>query len=449
MAESETETRGPERPNKPALPPFGGPGAAAGPVLRPSTDLRGRKTLPPFFAPPVRVGGPLPGAAPRPSVRPGRLAAPEAQVIVTAPEPVQARSEPVTPVRPITPPAPSWDTPPMPVAVTVATLTGPDVGGGAGIAARPTVEAEWTPPLSDPRARRAVEEKPVEAPSVVSAPAADVVPPNDLYEPEASPDPEYATTAHEPLALEGAAPPSVPDTEEPVSLEFADKAEAPQEESEAQPPALPPTPFEDAPLSALQGTASDASHLAPDVAYSVRSEDITDMSAEPYTAPAPAPPPVAAVAAPASVPVTPRRSARKTPPLGTARVGHAGPAGGRAQAAARIGRRVTPVLSQAITPMSVPTIRRTPMAPSTAVERAPVSPPSAVAAAALSPTPIAVPVLQDIVASRAVAHALETVAARVRAGQIVIAGQVPIGDDVAALGAAVAAALAALLGVQR
>jgi hypothetical protein len=89
------------------------------------------------------------------------------------------------------------------------------------------------------------------------------------------------------------------------------------------------------------------------------------------------------------------------------------------------------------------------MAPSTAVERAPVSPPSAVAAAALSPTPIAVPVLQDIVASRAVAHALETVAARVRAGQIVIAGQVPIGDDVAALGAAVAAALAALLGVQR
>ena len=39
--------------------------------------------------------------------------------------------------------------------------------------------------------------------------------------------------------------------------------------------------------------------------------------------------------------------------------------------------------------------------------------------------------------------------ARVRAGQIVIAGQVPIGDDVAALGAAVAAALAALLGVQR
>ena len=264
MAESETETRGPERPNKPALPPFGGPGAAAGPVLRPSTDLRGRKTLPPFFAPPVRVGGPLPGAAPRPSVRPGLMAAPEAQAVVAAPEPVETRSETVTPARSITPPAPSWDTPPMPVAVTVATLAGPDVGGDAGVATRPTVEAEWTSPLSDPRARPAVEETPVEAPSVFSAPAADVVPPKDVYEPEGSPDPEYATTAHEPVVLEGPAALSVPDTQEPVSLELADKAEADKAESEAQPPALPPTPFEDAPLSALQGTASDASRPAPE-----------------------------------------------------------------------------------------------------------------------------------------------------------------------------------------
>ena len=64
-------------------------------------------------------------------------------------------------------------------------------------------------------------------------------------------------------------------------------------------------------------------------------------------------------------------------------------------------------------------------------------------------TPAVVPALQDLAASRVVAYALETVANRIRAGQIVVAGQVPSGDDAASLAAAVAAALAALLGVQR
>ena len=51
MPESETEPHAAERERRPALPPFGGAAAASGPVLRPTTDLRGRRTLPPFLAP--------------------------------------------------------------------------------------------------------------------------------------------------------------------------------------------------------------------------------------------------------------------------------------------------------------------------------------------------------------------------------------------------------------
>ena len=179
----------------------------------------------------------------------------------------------------------------------------------------------------------------------------------------------------------------------------------------------------------------------------MRSDDINDMFAERYDAPHP-------VTHPA--PVT-RRPYRTTPPLGTARPGRATPIGGRVQEPPRLGRRVTPVLgAQAITPISVPQIRRTPMASTIAIGEPPAAsvpsalPPQhmAVGTLATSPTPAVVPAL-DLAASRAIAYALETVANRIRTGQIVVAGQVPAGDDVASLAAAVAAALAALLGVQR
>jgi len=100
-------------------------------------------------------------------------------------------------------------------------------------------------------------------------------------------------------------------------------------------------------------------------------------------------------------------------------------------------RRVTPVLgSQAVTPISSPVIRPTPA-------QAPYAVPGL-----RYPTPVAVPAIVDIEASRTVARALETVAARVRAGELPITGQVPLGDDPWALAAGVAAALAALLGVR-
>jgi hypothetical protein len=113
-------------------------------------------------------------------------------------------------------------------------------------------------------------------------------------------------------------------------------------------------------------------------------------------------------------------------------------------------RRVTPVLpSQAITPIASPIIRPTIEERETAEGATQAASPPLQAVPALRyPTPVAVPAVVNIESSRAVVRALETVAARVRAGELPIAGQVPIGDDPWALAAGVAAALAALLGVR-
>jgi hypothetical protein len=51
--------------------------------------------------------------------------------------------------------------------------------------------------------------------------------------------------------------------------------------------------------------------------------------------------------------------------------------------------------------------------------------------------------------NRAVAAALEAVAAQVRRGELVVDGTVPAGDDNHSLAAALAATLGALLGVSR
>jgi hypothetical protein len=59
-----------------------------------------------------------------------------------------------------------------------------------------------------------------------------------------------------------------------------------------------------------------------------------------------------------------------------------------------------------------------------------------------------VPAVPDPAAARAVAGALETVAAQIRAGHLVVTGDVPQGTDEATQAAYLAAALAALLGVR-
>jgi hypothetical protein len=419
MPESSHVTVPPDRVNKPALPPFGGAVPPVSPLLRPATDLRGRQTLPPFFAP-VRRGGPLPGA----TSRRVRVETPPPSLVshLTPPEP-QA-----------TPAAPSWDTPPMPVFAAPAILEAPVLPGLDDEPEVPTeyaIDVDWAP--------RAM--PPVEAPSDGDAPIG-AVPPAEV-EPSAidvAPEAPATVPAYElpPAHVEllatqqGSVVPPAPPTMRPA---FPGGAQT----------VLPPTLFADMPLGAPETVEEAESGFSEYVTETVRSDDITSLFAEPYV---PTPPPLAySPAAAARRPV-----ARRTPVLGTPRVDQTPSGQTRAQMAARIGRRATPVLgSQAITPMHVPVIRRTPLAGAiAAIEPAPSDAlPTPLPLVSLSPTPVAVPVLQDIAASRAVAHALETVAARVRAGQLVIAGDVPIGDDVSALAAGIAAALAALLGVQR
>ena len=65
------------------------------------------------------------------------------------------------------------------------------------------------------------------------------------------------------------------------------------------------------------------------------------------------------------------------------------------------------------------------------------------------PTPLSVPAVPDLAGARAVANALETVAAKIRAGHLVVGGEVAEGVDEDATHAGyLAAALAALLGVR-
>lgn len=382
MPESEPDTRAVERLSKPVVPPFGGPVGAVGRVLRPAaTDLRGRKTMPPFFAAPVRLGGPLPGASsnktappldaapvvtaePEPAAAAVDVAEPEAVAVAVsegARERAAAAVSVTEPTRAAEPtPPPSWDTPAMPVAVAPPEMDVATPGSSTPSSVAAQRGADWGPPMA--------------------------------------PEPGFQAETQR----------------------AADQAAIP---APARPAPLPPTHFEDSPLASLPPSPEESAEPQLDVTAQARPDDITEMFAEPYT-----PEPQAAVQGMGGA----RRPARRTPALGTIR---------------RQGRRATPVLgSQAITPMTVPTIRRTSMAGGiAAIEPAATG----LEAPRSSPTPIAVPVLHDLVASRAVAHALETVAARVRAGQLVVTAQIPIGSDTQALAAAVAAALAALLGVQQ
>jgi hypothetical protein len=66
-----------------------------------------------------------------------------------------------------------------------------------------------------------------------------------------------------------------------------------------------------------------------------------------------------------------------------------------------------------------------------------------------TPTPLSVPAIPDVAGARAVAVALETIAARIRAGHLVVQGEVSesLNEDATHAGY-LAAALAALLGVR-
>ncbi len=317
-------------------------------------------------------------------------------------------------------------------------------------------EAEWAAPLPEPELTAGADSSgdpfasdPVETAAEEEPPAL----PELEYPGEHAlqADPEYATRTQENLPMATDETSRGPD---PFGAPATARRRTPVLGVAAHPTpggadrVLPPSLFADQALTDLEAAPPGGSTSEADISQDMRSDDINDMFAEHYHVSRP----------PVTPAPMPGRPSRQTPALGTPGPGRATPINSREQYSPRSGRPVTPVLgAQAITPISVPQIRRTPLAPSIAIRE----PAAANVPSALSPhqmverstmsslTPAVVPALQDLAASRVIAYALETVANRIRAGQIEVAGQVPSGDDVASLAAAVAAALAALLGVQR
>jgi hypothetical protein len=104
---------------------------------------------------------------------------------------------------------------------------------------------------------------------------------------------------------------------------------------------------------------------------------------------------------------------------------------------------MSPILPPRVaTPLSSPVV-----APQAATRPTPVRSPTPVFVAI--PTPLSVPAVPDLASARAVASALEAVAAKIRAGHLVVSGEVAESvDEDATYAGYLAAALAALLGVR-
>jgi hypothetical protein len=111
-------------------------------------------------------------------------------------------------------------------------------------------------------------------------------------------------------------------------------------------------------------------------------------------------------------------------------------------------RSPTPTHESPILPPRVATPLSSPVVPPRpAARRTPVRSPTPVFVAI--PTPLSVPAVPDLASARAMANALETVAAKIRAGHLVVSGEVTEGvDEDATYAGYLAAALAALLGVR-
>jgi hypothetical protein len=213
-----------------------------------------------------------------------------------------------------------------------------------------------------------------------------------------------------------------------VRLFAADPFEEPfiQSVAEEQDPAIP-SPFDD----------------DSDITTDMRSSGVKDFSETHYTANHPTP--VEHSSAPGVPPrsATPRSIPATTAPIGMPIVrppeSDGVPFAPPVRPRSPTPRRRTPVMSMhMVTPYSTPVI---PYSAPTPIR-------SATPIAVSIPTPRSVPAVPDVDGARTVAGALEMVAAQIRAGHLVIAGDVPPGTGQSTQAACLAVALTALLGVR-
>jgi hypothetical protein len=485
-------------------PPFRGPAgpAPARPPLRAGGPMTGRVTVPPFM-PPIQQGGPLPGTSrqPGPVVRP--YVAPAAPPRRTATPVMQAaiddaaltasvtaehttRAVPYegeryfAPVNsPLSSPAglehfsddPASITvelrrapqvyaapvPPAPVSepervadpadeaiqsidayvmrpessVEDETLNGETIAENV-VAGMKESDLPAAPYFSiDPPASFAAAMPPMPSPEIVASPAEDVLPsPADIER-------ERAALVD---AIVGAVAQAAEDEDEDAARDQKIDRDAVRlfaadpfgDDAEGTGTLAPPSPFDD----------------DPDISHNMMSGRINDFADIPY--PAQRPTPMEPWAPPGfSRPwgATPGPIRSVTPPLGVpmapSPVSEYPPVPPFANPRNPTPTHFTPLVPPArITPLA-----NDPVPPRNVSRPTPVRSPTPVFVPIQ--TPLSVPAVPDLAGARAVAGALETVAAKIRAGHLVVSGEITEGlDEEATYAGYLAAALAALLGVR-
>ena len=409
MPHAKTDSKDADRPSQPALPPFAGAARPwhEAPLRRAPRRPAVRRTLPPFFMPLVAPGGPLPGSSSQPSAPSLEPAQP---VEIAAAQDVSEDTNDLVGSGPRM----SAPIPTEPGLIAVSEVQASD---DAVEAAR--LDAAVTSELPDPWVTDFVGD------------AADA--PEGL---EMTMEAQGSTLADE----EQAAGPELTVADAPDQEELfarSDRSEAEDAELFGQPfersfasdawqSAPPPPTYFEGQLPAASEVREDTSLEALRAlfgdAYADESQvrgEVTDLPSQESQLP---------------------RSEQMTPVFGVPAVPP--PRGARTSGTYRprtsggVSGRRTPVLgSRAVTPLSTPVI--------------PLHPGIQRVAMGMSPTPASVPIMADFEGSRAVVHALESVASQIRLGHLVVVGTVPRGNDVTSLAAGLAAALAALLGVQQ
>lgn len=495
----------PQHPAPAKTPPFRGPAgpAPARPPLRAAGPMTGRVTVPPFM-PPIQQGGPRPGTAsqPGPVVRPyaappvpsRRTATPvmlaaiddaaltasvtaehttravpydgehyfapvnsplsspglasfsddPASITVELRRMPQAYAAPVRPVPPAPEPERFADPadeaiPSIDAYVMRAESSGEDgtpdaeaITDDAVVAGMKETDLPPAPYFSiDPPASIAAAMPPMPGQEIVAAPAEVIAPSLEDIERERAALVEAIVGAVEHAAEDEDVARDRKIDRDAVRLfsadPFADDAE------ESHPPA-PPSPFDDDPDVSHNMMSGRINDLA-DAPYAGRPTPIEPWSPPGFSRPwGPTPGPMRSVTPPLGIPVAPPPVSEypPVPPFGNP-------------------RSPTPTHFTSIVPPRVTPLASPPVAPPRAASR-PTPVRSATPVFVPIPTPLsvpAVPAVPDLPGARAVASALETVAAKIRAGHLVVGGEIPEGlDEEASYAGYLAAALAALLGVR-
>jgi hypothetical protein len=493
----------PDHPAPAKTPPFRGPAgpAPARPPLRAAGPMKGRVTVPPFM-PPIQQGGPRPGALrqPGPIVRPyvappvppRRTATPVIQVAiddaaltasVTAEHtthavrhkeeqyfaPINSPLSPAAslegfsddpasitvelrrvpqayapPVPPATQPQPERIVDPADEAIpsidayvmapesSTANETPAAESVVEGVAAAGMKESDLPPApyfSIDPPAFLAAGTPPTARHEIEDAPADDMtLSPQDIErERQALVDAIVGAVAHAAEDADAARDRKI--DREAVRLFAADPPAAGAEDTSKP---MPPSPFDDDPDISHNMMSGHINDFADTHYATQRPTPVEPWSPPGFSRPWGATPgPIRSVTPPLGVPVAPPPVSGypPVPPLGNP-------------------RSPTPTHFTAIAPpRGITPLANPPVPPRSLGRQTPVRSPTPVFVPI--PTPLSVPAVPDLAGARAVAGALENVAAKIRAGHLVVTGEIPEGlDEEAAYAGYLAAALAALLGVR-